>query len=338
MQPIPVQENAMKEQKLEAMGNALVMLKKRGTAANTQATRNQLRSQLLSFPPEVLTFVDNLYEGTVSSDAAWTLAQDLFREDSVTEILPPKCLTLVEKLVDAFSQSRSHSSIVSCTKDLTAVLRDNGCQTLFRWIHWMSETDGATLTSAWMLLQYLRLRAAQVVALLDRQPVPPGGGSDPEQTFIPNTYDPPRMRCAYYFTPKGWKYREMQAYKMDSQPKSTRRDPCTKRVPRSATESYVFFIFCPGHGHCWGTSVAICSLLSVLTPIGFHVIDGGEGRSDFFKAIYEYMPTAPKTVFYDFSCSLSEFCLNREGQFFKDTKFFHDVIFTVRKKVVAHHS
>ena len=41
--------------------------------------------------------------------------------------------------------------------------------------------------------------------------------------------------------------------------------------------------------------------------------------------MYEYMPVAPKTIFYDFSCSLSEYCLNREGQYFKNTKFFHDV-------------
>jgi hypothetical protein len=41
------------------------------------------------------------------------------------------------------------------------------------------------------------------------------------------------------------------------------------------------------------------------------------------------MPKAPRIVFYDFACQLSEYSLNREPQFFKDTEFFHDVFHSV---------
>jgi hypothetical protein len=321
MQPIPVKDDAGKERKLKALAEMLEMLKKRGTAAETKNIRDSLRGQDI-IPPETFAYVDSLYDspGPKASDVAWVFAQDLFREDSVTELLPPRFTPLVEALLQAY-RAAHHVSIFRCTSALTQGLQANGCQTLFRWINWMSDTVRANtfmITSCWILLQYLCLRVTQVVELLDKQRSPPGEGT--QDGFIPDTYDPPRLRCAYYFTPKGWKYREMKAYKMDSQPKSTRLDPCTKRVPRSATESYVFFIFCPGHGHCWGTLSPCC-----LTALGFHVIDGGEGRSDFFKAMYEYMPVAPRTVFYDFGCSLSEFCLNREGEFFKNTKYYHDV-------------
>jgi hypothetical protein len=30
-------------------------------------------------------------------------------------------------------------------------------------------------------------------------------------------------------------------------------------------------------------------------------------------------------IFYDFSCQLEEFCLNREPAFFRNTRFFHDI-------------
>jgi hypothetical protein len=41
--------------------------------------------------------------------------------------------------------------------------------------------------------------------------------------------------------------------------------------------------------------------------------------------MYEYLPKAPDVVLYDFACGQSEYCLNREPDFFKNTKFYHDV-------------
>lgn len=38
---------------------------------------------------------------------------------------------------------------------------------------------------------------------------------------------------------------------------------------------------------------------------------------------------APKLLFYDFACSLSEYCLNREPGYFEKTEFCHDVFHSV---------
>ena len=70
----------------------------------------------------------------------------------------------------------------------------------------------------------------------------------------------------------------------------------------------MFLWFCPVHGHCYG----------------FHLISGGEGRKDPFSSLFKYMERAPEVVFYDNACQLSEYCLNREPAFFKNTRFFHD--------------
>ena len=33
----------------------------------------------------------------------------------------------------------------------------------------------------------------------------------------------------------------------------------------------------------------------------------------------------PKDIYYDFACQLSEYCLNREPELFKNTRFWHDL-------------
>lgn len=50
---------------------------------------------------------------------------------------------------------------------------------------------------------------------------------------------------------------------------------------------------------------------------------GGEKRS--IHLGFLYMERAPDEVFYDFACSLQEYCLNREPDFWKNTRFWHDV-------------
>ena len=40
----------------------------------------------------------------------------------------------------------------------------------------------------------------------------------------------------------------------------------------------------------------------------------------------------PKDVFYDFSCQLSEYCLNREPELFKNTRFWHDLFHAIGHK------
>ena len=37
------------------------------------------------------------------------------------------------------------------------------------------------------------------------------------------------------------------------------------------------------------------------------------------------MEIAPKHIYFDNACQLSEYCLNREPEFFKHTRFWHDL-------------
>lgn len=89
------------------------------------------------------------------------------------------------------------------------------------------------------------------------------------------------------------------------------QQPCRKNYLKTNSRgwSFCFLFFCPMHGHCYG----------------FHIINGAEGRKDPFSALLKYLPVAPKLLFYDFACSLSEYALNREPGYFENTEFCHDV-------------
>ncbi len=129
---------------------------------------------------------------------------------------------------------------------------------------------------------------------------------------IPNTYDPP-SGTSYYFTEHGCKVRETPVYLINApkKGKTHRVEPCTKIFPKvsSGGFGYLFLFFCPIHGHCYG----------------FHLVDGAEGRKDPFSALYKYKPTPPTDLFYDFACQLNEYCLNREPEFFKWMRVWHDI-------------
>ena len=78
--------------------------------------------------------------------------------------------------------------------------------------------------------------------------------------------------------------------------------------PSSKRESnYMFMWFCLFHGHVYG----------------FHMIPGNEGRKDVSASMYCYLQKPPK-VFYDFTCSLSEYTQNRKSGYFSKT-FFHNI-------------
>ena len=92
-------------------------------------------------------------------------------------------------------------------------------------------------------------------------------------------------------------------------------DPCSKLFPKvsCAGFGYMFLWFCPIHGHCYG----------------FHLISGGEGRKDPFASLYKYCTEMPEDIYYDFACQLSEYCLNREPELFKNTRFWHDLFHSI---------
>jgi hypothetical protein len=136
---------------------------------------------------------------------------------------------------------------------------------------------------------------------------------------IPNTYNP-ESGVAYYFSSSGNILRQLPTYVIKSA--SVNHDDlpcgdqhCQKQYGKVSVGgwSYLFLWFCPIHGHCYG----------------YHVINGAEGRKDPFSSLVRYMPDPPREIFYDFACSLSEYCLNREPQFFDNTRFWHDVFHSV---------
>jgi len=57
---------------------------------------------------------------------------------------------------------------------------------------------------------------------------------------------------------------------------------------------------------------------------GFHCIPKGEGRNDVFSALLTHWKTPPEWVIYDFACTLGPYCMTREADFFKNTRFAID--------------
>ena len=178
------------------------------------------------------------------------------------------------------------------------------------------------------VLRFMAERAVQVRANLSAvQTAPPAAGG------IAGSNDPTLRGAFYTFNKGGVALRDgfkvttldesdgpkkASAFGFDEEP----LDPCEKGADKLASDSYCMFMFCPLHGHIWGKSTA-CEMF--LTYLGFHLIDGAEGRKDVHNVLYRYLNQAPQVMYYDFACSLSEYCLNRAGAFYQETRFFHDV-------------
>ena len=136
---------------------------------------------------------------------------------------------------------------------------------------------------------------------------------------VPNSYSP-SSGTAYYFTPSSAQLRQLPRYEVctDDKEKNSNFDDfpeadqaCRKMFPSMSRSGfgYLFLWFCPLHGHIYG----------------FHLISGGEGRKDPFCSLFKYCQTMPEHIYYDFACQLSEYCLNREPELFKSTRFWHDL-------------
>ena len=137
----------------------------------------------------------------------------------------------------------------------------------------------------------------------------------PPITVMEESYNPEKGTC-YYFTQHGNQIRKQPKYNINPSNKNydntpTVDDICRKKFPSVSYGGfgYIFLWFCPIHGHCYG----------------FHLIQGGEGRKDPFSSLFKYLPCAPEEIFYDFACGLSEYILNREPQYFLETRFWHDL-------------
>lgn len=72
-----------------------------------------------------------------------------------------------------------------------------------------------------------------------------------------------------------------------------------KRYPSISKKgtSYVFFWFCPLHGHWYS----------------FNAIPGSGEQKDPSASLLSYSNNASDDIFYDFACCLSEYCKKRES-------------------------
>lgn len=134
---------------------------------------------------------------------------------------------------------------------------------------------------------------------------------------IAGSYNPAKYGRAYYFSEHGSQIRPMRKFPIDG-PSNTSANfddapdvLCQKKFPQVSKQgtSYLFLWFCPLHGHCYG----------------FHVIPDSEGRKDPAASLYTHLENAPELILYDFACSLSEYCKNRESGYYQNTRFCHDI-------------
>ena len=126
------------------------------------------------------------------------------------------------------------------------------------------------------------------------------------------SYNPEMTGCAYYFTPHGGRVRDLPDYDIRGTGSTQASQPLCRKLYQDTSKSGITFLFAwfdPLHGHCYG----------------FHVITTSEGRKDPFASIYLYKKDPPDAVYYDFSCQLEEYCLNREPHFWRECRFFHDI-------------
>lgn len=131
----------------------------------------------------------------------------------------------------------------------------------------------------------------------------------PYCTEVLEEYNPELQGRAYYFTPHGGRLRDLPTYQISrNQEKDGNCRKCFEESSKSGT-TFLFLWFDPVHGHCYG----------------YHVINTSEGRKDPFASAFMYMEDAPDVVFYDFSCQLEEYCLNREPKFWRNCRFCHDI-------------
>ena len=129
---------------------------------------------------------------------------------------------------------------------------------------------------------------------------------------IVEVYNPEVTGKAYYFSSHGGRIRHLPKYILDKPSKIEEESSSCRKVFTDSSKSgttFLFLWFDPLHGHCYG----------------FHVINTSEGRKDPFASLYTFMEQCPEAVFYDFSCQLEEYCLNREPMFWRNCHFYHDI-------------
>ena len=223
-------------------------------------------------------------------------------DEAIESVIPQRCVQVLEEIFQKLERSEN------CSEQF-ALMRRYNCQ--IPDLFWISSGVGK-VDEVITFLKYLIKRVKDIHSL------------DPPRTEvkeIPNSYDP-RIGTAYYFSEKGNQLREMPKYEaeLENEKRKRKRDEgdeeeCRKKYPMVSFGgySYILLWFCPLHGHSYG----------------FHLIDGAEGRKDPFCSLLKYKEEMPEELYYDFACSLSEYCLNREPDLFKNTRFWHDLFHAI---------
>ena len=222
-------------------------------------------------------------------------------DQPIISVIPFQAVELLKTICDKLDKDEN------CTKEIGWMRKYNSQVSDLIWLSLQNGSRNYIV----QFLNYL-MEKMECVHYPDPQPTP--------VEEMPNTYDP-RTGTAYYFTESGNKVRKLPEYEMTRKSQKYRKTedpidgPCRKKYPKVSFGgySYMFLWFCPVHGHCYG----------------FHLIDGAEGRKDVFSSLMKYKETMPKELFYDNACQLLEYCLNREPDLFKNTRFWHDLFHSI---------
>lgn len=253
-------------------------------------------------PVEARKVVEGLLSRSFDHDVLFSVADVLYVlgcDAPVSALLPYSCIDVVQGVVRSLQLA---SPPADCLEPLNRVSPE-----LKRLLKAVSKTCHADRCEILSFVLYLTER---VLSVHRRD-------ADPQTPVpVPQSYNPP-SGVAYYFTPSGEQLRKLPRYQINGVARRDQHDDppaeeerCRKVYPQVGRGgfSYMFLWFCPVHGHCYG----------------FHLISGGEGRKDPFASLFKYVEQAPEVVFYDNACQMSEYCLNREPAFFRNSRFFHD--------------
>ena len=263
--------------------------------------QSRLLMLLSSLPKSSHYFNSGLANSTLSPESFSFSVLDLFKR-----------LCTDAPLISLFP----FASITDITRKLNLLLHNQNDQNALSSIHMLCGTEVQSIvSSAIMTHQFKKVHdfISDLVNQVNNLHLNDTVRNLPKE--IPNSYNP-ATGVAYYFTESGNKVRNLPTYTIGTRPEkksssSKSGETCNKKYPRVVKGGYshMFLWFCPIHGHSYG----------------FHVIPGSEGRKDAFASLYRYLPEPPQHIFYDFACSLSEFSLNREPHYFRQTRFWIDL-------------
>lgn len=283
------------------------------------------QTEINAVVPQTLTSISQLHFPTHEARKYHArLLRDLAGPQSITDTFSERAAVILEEIVcDWSNESLSvHELWDKLISNCEALLRL--CSNLGEVLISIVRDLPSTSLALWKpilvpVLRYISHRLKSVRTALSRD-------TSPAADRITGTYDPAKYGMAYHFTPHGERVRNLQFIRgLDQDPNAPKKkgavsdiyddrpggaEECKKVYTRTKNgDSYLFVAHCLVHEQC----------------VGWHIVDGMEGRKDVHLAVYTHAPVAPRRIFYDFCCSCSEYCLNRAGDFYKSSRFFHDV-------------